>query len=240
MTTSASPAIEVCDVGVAYRRRALFGSKRLHWALRSVSFEIPWGSTIGIIGRNGAGKSTLLRLLAGVYEPDEGEIRKNARHVSLLALQLGFHLHLNGRDNAIMSGLLLGKSREDMLLRLPEVQSYSGLGEYFYRPIREYSSGMLARLGFSVAVYAEPEVLLIDEVLGVGDLEFREKSLSAIRERVRNGHTTVLVSHNPDPIREMCFQVVWLEKGRVQDIGSSDSVIEHYSKYVSHPVSGSD
>jgi len=216
-------------IAIGYRRRGLLPSKRsTHWALRDVSLTVRSGETVGVIGRNGAGKSTLLRVLAGIIDPDAGQIERAPGRTSLLALQVGFLGHLTGRENAMLSGMLLGLSRKQMLAKMGQVLDFAEIGDYLDEPVATYSSGMRARLGFSVAYHSAPDVLLIDEVLGVGDASFREKSSRAIRELIRSKKTVVVVSHQPSTIRELCDTAVWIEKGVSRLQGDPATVIEAY------------
>lgn len=222
------PLIELQEVAVAYWRRAGLFAHVPFWALESISFEVCRGETLGVIGRNGAGKSTLLRLLAGIIEPDRGKVKHLEARASLLSLQLGFVPYLSGRENAILSGLLLGMRRAEITARLPSVFEYAELEEVANEPVAHYSSGMKARLGFAVALEANPEVLLIDEVLGVGDEEFRRKSSQTLRDRMRSRQTVVLVSHSGPLVRELCDRAVWIEHGRVRDVGETGRVLAAY------------
>lgn len=197
-------------------------------ALDDVSFDIYSGETLGIIGTNGSGKSSLLRILAGIHLPDRGRVESFGHAVSLLSLQAGFLPHLTGRENALLSGMLLGHERSFMRDRMDFIIEFTGLIEFIDNPINTYSSGMRARLGFVVALLAEPDVLLIDEVLGVGDEEFRLKSTRALRERITSNKTVVLVSHSTPTIKSLCDRVVWLDRGRLVTIGETKDVIEDY------------
>lgn len=219
--------IELENVGVAFSAQRRVGSGRF-WALEDVSLSLRRGERLGVIGRNGAGKSTLLRVLAGILEPDRGRVRRAPVTCQLLSLALGFVPHLSGRDNAILSGLMLGLRQRDIVARLPAIREFSELGDFFEQPIASYSAGMVMRLGFSVAIQAEPDVLLIDEVLAVGDAEFQEKSGNALRERMRQGHTVVLVSHAEAQVAALCDRLVWIEHGRSVLAGGRDEVFAAY------------
>ena len=171
------------NTGLFYKRKTGLLRHDKYWALRDVSFDLYHGETLGIIGKNGVGKSTVLRMIAGVIDPDRGEvIRHEPLRASLLALQVGFIAHLTGRQNAILGGLVLGLCRAEVEALLPQIIEFSELGDFIDQPVRSYSMGMRARLGFSVALYADPDILLVDEVLGVGDEDFQKKSADAIRE----------------------------------------------------------
>jgi lipopolysaccharide transport system ATP-binding protein len=215
------------NVGVAFNAQLRVGSPKF-WALEDVSFTLKRGQRLGVVGRNGAGKSTLLRTLAGIIAPDRGRITRARVSCQLLSLSVGFMQHLSGRDNAILSGLMLGLRRRDILQRLPKIREFSELGAFFDQPISSYSTGMLMRLGFSVAMQVDPDILLIDEVLAVGDAEFQEKSGSALRERIHGGTTVVFVSHGDAQVRQVCDRLVWIEHGRSMMEGAVDDVLEAY------------
>lgn len=227
--SSGEPVLTLRHVAVSYRRRAGVLQWSKYWALRDVSFDVYHGETLGIIGRNGAGKSTLLRLLAGIIAPDRGEVRTNGCRVSLLSLQVGFIPHLTGRQNAILSGMLLGLHRAEVEARMDDIVAFSELEEFIDEPVRAYSMGMRARLGFSVAFQADPDVLLVDEVLGVGDMAFRKKSSQAMRARIRSNKTVVLVSHNLQTVRELCDRTIWIDGGRDHLEGAPQRVLDQYS-----------
>jgi lipopolysaccharide transport system ATP-binding protein len=218
------------NVGVSYRRRGVLKRQPPFWALEDVFLEIYRGETLGIIGRNGVGKSTLLRLLAGIIIPDRGIIHFDSPcHISLLSLQVGFIPQLTGRENAVLSGMLLGMRRKEIEARMDKIIDFAELGDFFDQPISTYSTGMRARLGFSVAFQTDPDILLVDEVLGVGDAEFREKSERAMRQKIRSNRTVVLVSHNPQMIRNLCDRAVWIENGCTRLEGDPESVLTAYS-----------
>lgn len=225
------PLIELSNVSLHYRRqRSLFGT-RDQQVLRDISFPIYPGETVGIIGRNGAGKTSLLKLIAGILSPDSGEIRRRTKHVSMLTHQLGFHPHLSGSENAIYSAMLQGMSAREIRRRMPEVIEFAGLEEAIDEPLSSYSSGMRARLGFSVSLLLDPDVLLIDEALGVGDHEFKERSTHAMRERMRSDKTVVVVSHDPFTIKELCDRAVWIENTRVVMQDAPEKVIMAYHDF---------
>jgi lipopolysaccharide transport system ATP-binding protein len=222
------PLLRMENVGLAYQGVRRVGSRGF-WAVEDVSLDLHEGETLGLIGRNGAGKSTLLRVIAGILRPDRGRVvMRRPLRIQLLALGLGFVPHLSGRDNAILSGMLLGMGRREVELRLAAIREYSELGDFFEQPLNTYSSGMVLRLGFSVAMQVQPDVLLIDEVLGVGDAEFLEKSGNDLRARMRSGMTCVLVSHNDATIRELSDRVAWIEQGRVVMQGDAESTLAAY------------
>ena len=221
--------IELRNVGVAFNvGRSIAGQR--HWALEDVSLSLRRGERLGVIGRNGAGKSTLLRVIAGILAPDRGTVKRGPVSCQLLALALGFVPYLSGRDNAVLSGLMLGLRRREIVARLEAIREFSELGDFFDQPIASYSSGMNMRLAFSVAMQVEPDVLLIDEVLSVGDAEFQQKSGAALRARMGEGHTVVLVSHNEREIARLCDRVLWVEHGRSVLEGPRDDVFEAYHR----------
>jgi len=219
--------IELEHVGVAFNAQLRIGSPRF-WALEDVSVTLKRGDRLGVIGRNGAGKSTLLRTIAGIIEPDRGAIRRAPVTCQLLSLALGFVPHLSGRDNAVLAGLMLGMRRRDIAARLGAILEFSELGDFFLQPISSYSTGMLMRLGFSVAMQVEPDILLIDEILAVGDAEFQEKSGAALRARIHGGTTVVFVSHGDTQIRQVCDRALWIEHGRSVMQGGVDEVLAAY------------
>ncbi|HET6545934.1 MAG TPA: ABC transporter ATP-binding protein [Rhodanobacteraceae bacterium] len=219
--------VELEHVGIAFDAQRRVGGGRF-WALEDVSLKLRRGERLGVIGRNGAGKSTLLRVIAGILVPDRGRVRRGPVSCQLLSLALGFTPYLSGRDNAMMSGLMLGLRRRDIAACLPAIHEFSELGDFFEQPIATYSTGMVMRLAFSVAIQVEPDVLLIDEVLAVGDAEFQEKSGQALRERMRQGRTVVLVSHAEQQIAALCDRVLWVEHGRSVLEGDRDEVFAAY------------
>jgi lipopolysaccharide transport system ATP-binding protein len=207
--------LEAKNIGICYRQRAGFLRYDHYWALKDVSFDLHAGETLGVIGANGAGKSTLLRMIAGIVEPDCGTLwREPGTTASLLALNVGLKNELSGRENAIVSGLLLGMSLARIKSLLDDIHRFSGLGDFFERPVGSYSTGMRARLGFAVAIHADPDILLIDEVLGVGDQNFKDKSHKAMKEKISSNKTVVLVSHSMDAIKSLCDRVIWIHEGK--------------------------
>ncbi|MBA4318551.1 MAG: sugar ABC transporter ATP-binding protein [Flavobacterium sp.] len=199
-------------------------------ALRDVSFEVYRGETFGIIGRNGAGKSTLLGLIAGVLRADKGEIMVKERVSPLLELGAGFHPELTGKENIVLNGVLLGLTRKDVLKKMDEIIDFSELANFIDQPIRTYSSGMLARLGFSVIIHLEPEILLIDEVLAVGDIDFQKKCIDKMMDFKKGGVTIILVSHSMEDVKKICDRVMLVEEHTVKMLGEPDEVIASYSK----------
>ncbi len=225
--------IQLKNVGAAYKVKSGFFRRKKVWALKDISFDVYEGETLGVIGRNGAGKSTVLQMLSGIITPDRGIMTtKPDCQISLLSLQVGFVQQLTGTENAILSGLLFGIKPETMKRMIPDVANFSGLGSYMDEPVNTYSTGMRARLGFAVAFYADPDIILIDEVLGVGDQEFKEKSAAALRQKISSNKTVVIVSHNANTILELCNRVVWIENGTSKMLGSPDEVVEKYQKHI--------
>lgn len=225
----AATLINFDRVGVGYRIKNNVWNRSRHWALHDVSFTLRRGETLGVIGNNGAGKSTLLKLLGGIIEPNRGTIHKSAGlSVLLLSLQVGFMPHLSGRENAIISGMLLGMRRRQVENAMAEIVEFAGLEDHIDRPVFTYSTGMKARLGFAVAQQIDPDVLLIDEAIGVGDEAFRKKSLDAMLKKVRSSKTMVMVSHNATTIETYCDRVVWIDGGRVRAMGEPQPVLKEY------------
>jgi lipopolysaccharide transport system ATP-binding protein len=198
--------------------------------LKGVNFDVHRGETLGILGRNGAGKSTLLRVISGVLRPDKGRVVNRNVSVSLLALQAGFDPNLSGRDNTVLSGLLHGYSRSQIDSRLDAIRSYSELGDFFETPVRTYSTGMRARLGFSITTIIAPDVLLIDEVLSVGDQRFRQKAERTMVSKIQSRQTVILVSHSHQQIERMCDRVVLIEEGISWKTGPPAEVLRHYEE----------
>ncbi|MFC1776016.1 ABC transporter ATP-binding protein [Pseudomonadota bacterium] len=227
-----SHVMELRNVSVHYKTRRSFFRHEYFTALDGVSFNIEKGETLGIVGPNGCGKSTLLRVLADIYGIDDGEINWFCRQVSLLSLTLGFDTELSGRDNAIISGMLLGSRKRDVLAKLDEIIEFAELQKFIDKPIKTYSSGMRARLGFSVAVNMHSELLLIDEVLGVGDGKFKQKAARAMENKINSDQTVVLVSHSTRQLRQLCNRVLWMDKGKVHMIGSAGDVLDQYQDFI--------
>jgi ABC-type polysaccharide/polyol phosphate transport system ATPase subunit len=200
-------------------------------AVKGVSLEVPQGSVLGIIGANGAGKSTLVRTMAGILPPTEGRVEVHGRVSTLLALGVGFNKKLSGRDNVILGGLAAGLTREQLHKKYDEIVAFAELEEFMDLPMRTYSSGMYGRLGFSVAVNMEPDILLIDEALSVGDARFRRKSFRKMRQLCRQARTIVLVSHSMASIKDLCDTAAWMHKGELQMHDDPETVIEAYTKF---------
>lgn len=210
-----------------HRRAKVLGEGR-GWALRDISLTLHAGERLGVIGRNGAGKTTLLRLLAGITQPTSGKITTRGRIAALIALGAGFHTELTGRENIFLNGAILGYSRAQLQKKLDEIIAFAEMGDYIDMPVKFYSSGMHARLGFSVAVHVEPEILLVDEVLSVGDAAFQMKSFDRMKQFCRSGCTVVFVSHRMGAITLMCDQALWLEGGAAKEMGDAKEVTRHY------------
>ncbi len=228
--------LSVSHVDVSYWRRTGMFRRERFWPLRDVSFDLGHGETLGIIGRNGVGKSTLLRVLAGIIAPDKGQVARNGCRASLLSLQVGFIPYLTGRENAILSGMLLGLRRSEIQAKLEEIIAFAELEDFIDEPVRTYSSGMAARLGFAVAFQADPDVLLVDEVLGVGDVAFQQKSAAAMREKMRSSKTVVLVFHNAQLIKGLCDRAVWIENGVMRAEGETERVLAAYHEALQLPA----
>jgi ABC-2 type transport system ATP-binding protein len=199
------------------------------WALKGVSFEVPRGSTFGVIGSNGSGKSTLLKCLTGILYPEKGSVQIEGRVSALLELGAGFHPELSGRENVYLNGAILGLTKKEIEDRFDDIVEFSGLGSFIDTPVKNYSSGMFVRLGFAVAAHVEPEVLLIDEVLSVGDEGFQRKCAEKIEKFRRDGRTIVFVSHGLSQVEQLCDTVMWIDKGNVRMIGPSRDVIAEYA-----------
>jgi ABC-2 type transport system ATP-binding protein len=238
-----SAAIEVSEVWKSFRlyqeknqyiKAALLRGRRARyeefWAIQDVSFEVPFGSTFGIIGSNGSGKSTMLKCLAKILYPNKGSVSVNGRLAALLELGAGFHYELSGRENIFLNGAILGMSRKDLANRYEEIVEFAGLERFIDTPVKNYSSGMIVRLGFAIAVNVEPEILLIDEVLSVGDQSFQRKSIDKIDSFRKDGRTIVVVSHSTSQLQQLCKNIAWLEKGELRMMGEAHDVIASYSE----------
>lgn len=198
-------------------------------ALDHVSFKVKKGETLGLIGRNGAGKSTVLKIISGILKPTEGSVVSRGNVVPMLELGSGFDMDLTGRENIFLNGAILGYSEEFLLEKYDEIVDFSELKGFIETPIRNYSSGMLARLAFSIATVVKPEILIVDEILSVGDAAFQEKSRARMIELMGGGTTVLFVSHSIEQIREMCRRVVWLEQGKVRMMGEAGEVCDVYA-----------
>ncbi len=205
------------------------------WALSDISFDLDRGETLGIIGRNGSGKTTLLKILAKTLIPDKGKIEVKRKVTSLLELGAGFHPELTGRENIYLNGTIMGLTRKRIRAVIKDIIDFSELEEFIDHPIMTYSSGMVVRLGFSIAINIEPEIILVDEVLAVGDLRFQTKCISAIRDMQQRGTTIIFISHNMNQVQSICDRVMFLDGGRIAAIGDTMETIE---KYIRHAFSG--
>ena len=201
-------------------------------ALSGVSLRINRGEMVGFLGHNGAGKSTLLKLIAGITQPTSGRVEVNGRVTSLLELGVGFHPDLTGMENIFYNGAIMGMSKRQILERLESIIAFSGIADFLYEPVRHYSSGMYSRLACSVALHLEPEIILVDEILSVGDSEFQQRALLKVRELHTSGVTVLLVSHDAATMATLCPRIVWLDHGRVREDGDSAHVMAHYSKHM--------
>lgn len=206
----------------------LFAKEKVFWALKGISFSVAKGECIGLIGKNGAGKSTLLSILLGSTEPRSGKVLITGKRTPLLALGAGFHPDMTGRENIVVSGILLGETKKEITGRIDKIIEFSELGNFIDMPIRTYSNGMYMRLAFAIAIHTDPEILLIDEVLSVGDEFFQKKSGEAISSLIKSGVTTIFVSHDMTAIREICTRVIWLESGEIKADGKPDEVVKMY------------
>jgi ABC-2 type transport system ATP-binding protein len=207
------------------RRRARFEE---FWALRDVSFDVPEGCTFGIIGENGSGKSTLLKCMARILRADHGRVDVQGKVSALLELGAGFHPELSGRENVFLNGALLGLSRREIARKFDEIVDFAGLERFIDTPVKNYSSGMYVRLGFSVAISVQPDVLLVDEVLAVGDEQFQRRCSEKFADLKSEGRTVVLVTHALGSVRSMCDMAAWLEKGELKDVGLAGAVVDEY------------
>ncbi len=198
------------------------------WALRDVSFEIPEGKTFGLIGHNGSGKSTMLKTLAKILVPDRGQVTVNGKVSALLELGAGFHPELSGRDNVYLNGSILGLTKAEIDRRFDDIVGFAGLEQFVDTPVKNYSSGMYVRLGFSVAINVDPDILMVDEVLAVGDEEFQRRCMEKFAHFRREGRTIVVVSHALGTMRDMCDEVAWLDHGMLRSIGRPSEVVDGY------------
>ncbi|MCC0655735.1 ABC transporter ATP-binding protein [Clostridioides sp. ES-S-0123-01] len=215
------------EYAIKFIKRELFYKEFL--ALQNINLEIRRGEIIGIIGLNGAGKSTMLKVISGILKPSNGNVTINGNIAPLIELGAGFDPELSGMENIYLNGAVLGMSRKYMDKKLDEIIAFSELEEFINNPVKNYSSGMYARLGFSIATCIEPDILIVDEILSVGDYKFQQKSRHRIEEMINDGTTIILVSHSIEEIKELCNRVVWLEKGKIKQCGGKE-VISQYEK----------
>jgi lipopolysaccharide transport system ATP-binding protein len=246
------PVIKVQDLGKRYRIGAIPGAGGMYdsigrlfgrrpangvdaqtlWALRNLSFEVPRGQVVGVLGRNGSGKTTLMKILARVTAPTEGCATVHGRVGALLQVGIGFHPELSGRDNIALSGAILGTSRAEVAAKQDEIVEFSEIGRFLDTPVKHYSSGMFMRLAFSVSAHLTSEVMLVDEVLSVGDAAFRKKCENRIRQVVSEGRTVMFVSHDTDSVRDLCHSAMVLHEGQLRFIGGTDEAADFYEKEI--------
>lgn len=201
---------------------------REFWALRDISFTIPKGQIIGILGKNGAGKSTLLQIICGTLSPSDGEVRVSGRVAALLELGSGFNPEFTGIENIYMSAQILGLTREQAESKLDDILAFADIGDFVHQPVKTYSSGMFARLAFAVVIHVDPDVLIVDEALSVGDAWFQHKSMARMRQLMESGCTVLFVSHSIDAVRALCDEAIWLEQGQVKMQGNVTEVTNAY------------
>jgi lipopolysaccharide transport system ATP-binding protein len=229
---NAQPIISLRNVYCRYKIRHKFLRFKAYTAISNLSFDLFEGETLGVIGRNGAGKSTLLKLIAGILLPGDGQIElRGNQTISLLTLQLGFSPNLTGRENAILSAMLMGYSKRMAISKMERIISFSELDSWIDEPLKTYSSGMRARLGFAVAMEMNPDILLVDEILGVGDEMFKKKSTHAMKNKMKSGKTAVYVSHQTRLIRELCNRTLWLENGQMKMLDDTKNVLLAYREW---------
>lgn len=237
-------AIEVKDLKISYRclksfsvKKSFFQFKKnraeVHEAVKGVSFKVKKGDILGIVGKNGSGKSTMLRALAGVFSADSGEIDLHGHSVSLLAIGVGFQKALSGRENIYLAGMLLGFSEAQIKEKEQEIIEFAGLGKFIDMPVKTYSSGMYSKLAFSITAILETDIMLIDEVLSVGDAKFKKKSYAKMKSLIMDkDRTVVIVSHNSDTIRNLCTSVLWLHEGEIKMMGDPTEVMDQYDEFM--------
>ena len=236
-------AISVNDLHVYYRDMNRFslkknglkgkGSGKIFKAVKGVTFEVPKGQILGICGKNGSGKSTLLRAIAGIFSPDKGSINLHKNSVSLLSIGVGFQKQLTGYENIYLSGMLLGYTKEEIDKKVKDIIDFSELGEFINRPVRSYSSGMYSKLAFAITAILETDIMLIDEVLSVGDVHFKEKSYNKMKELISDSNRTVIiVSHSTKTIVELCDRVIWLHDGLIKDEGDPEKIMTKYEEFM--------
>ena len=239
-------AIHIKDLVVSYRdikkfsiRKTLFNREKssLFTAIKGISFDIKKGEIVGICGKNGSGKSTLLRAIAGIFSADKGIISLNGNTVSLLSIGVGFQRKLTGYDNIFLSGMLLGFSKEQIQEKLDDIIKFSELGKFIYKPVSSYSSGMYSKLAFSITAILETDIMLIDEVLSVGDIAFREKSYNKMKELINDeNRTVVIVSHSSKTLADLCDRVIWLHEGNIVKDGKPSEVVGEYEEFLKNQI----
>lgn len=225
------PLISLRNVGLSYKVRRGLWARQEVWALKDISFDLYRGETLGVVGSNGMGKTTLLQVLAGILAPDRGTITSTECRSTLLSLALGFAPNLSGRENVFLSGMMMGMMREQISERFDAIVDFAELHDSIDWPVRTYSSGMRMRLGFAVAVEAQGDVLLIDEVLSVGDSKFKEKSRAVLEQMIASDRTVVIVSHSGPTVRSLCDRAVWVHEGRSVLEGPVEGVMEAYDAH---------
>ncbi len=237
-------AIEVRDLVIGYKsikaysiKKSLLKFKKVEVdefiAVNHVTFDVKKGEILGIIGKNGSGKSTMLKALAGIFSPDSGTIDLKGHTVSLLSIGVGFQKQVTGRENILLSGMLLGFSEEEVRAKMPKIIEFAGLGKFIDMPVKTYSSGMYSKLAFSITAILETEIMLIDEVLSVGDERFKRKSYDKMKELISNkDRTVVIVSHSISTLRELCDKVMWMHDGKIRMIGESGKVLDAYKEFM--------
>ena len=237
-------AISVKDLHISYRTLKAFSIKKsllklkkskteVFEAVKGVTFDVEKGKILGIVGKNGSGKSTLLRSIAGIFSADSGSIELYGNTVSLLSIGVGFQKKLTGYENIFLSGMLLGYSKEEIEKKVPEIVEFSELGNFIYKPVSSYSSGMYSKLAFSITAILETDIMLIDEVLSVGDIHFKEKSYSKMKELISDSNrTVVIVSHSSKTIVDLCDKVIWLHDGLIKEEGEPSKVMADYEAFM--------
>lgn len=237
-------AIEVKNLCIGYKniqaysiKKSLLKLKKSHveefQAVKDVSFNVPKGEILGIIGKNGSGKSTMLRAIAGIFNPDSGTIDLKGHTVSLMSIGVGFQKEVTGRENILLSGMLLGFSEEAIRAKMPEIIEFADLGRFIDMPVKTYSSGMHSKLAFSITAILETEIMLIDEVLSVGDAKFKKKSYAKMKELISNkDRTVIIVSHSSETLKELCDKVMWMHEGEIKMIDEPVKVLEEYEEFM--------
>lgn len=238
-------AIEVKDLKIRYRclnkisiKKSLLKFRKnnveVYEAVKGITFSIPKGKIMGIVGKNGSGKSTLLRAIAGIFAPDEGSINLFGHSISLLSIGVGFQKRLTGRENIYLSGLLLGFSEAQIREKIDEIIEFSELGKFVDKPVKTYSSGMYSKLAFSITAILETEIMLIDEVLSVGDAKFKKKSYKKMQELIKdNNRTVIIVSHSSETLKKLCDTILWLHDGKIMMLGETEEVLTAYENFMS-------
>ena len=238
-------AIDVENLHISYKCLKSFSIKRsllqlkkanteVFEAVKGVSFSVKKGEILGIVGKNGSGKSTMLKAIAGIFSPDQGTIDLHGNSVSLLSIGVGFQKKLTGRENIILSGLLLGFTEEQVRAKMDEIIKFAGLGKFIDMPVKTYSSGMYSKLAFSITAILEADIMLIDEVLSVGDAKFKKKSYNKMKELISNeDRTVVIVSHSSQQLQDLCTSILWLHEGELRMYGKTDEVLKAYEEFMS-------